>query len=101
MVNIGTTVVPVSGSVSSRYSTTLNVTAPDIDGVLAADCCTRGCPVDCWTVGNQFKVSEAWVKEITTGPQLKPNSPEVLEDFTDELRSCVETLKTCKKTRRN
>jgi hypothetical protein len=43
--------------------------------------------------GNQFQISEAWIKTTTEGPQLKPNDAGVLQDFVDDLRSCVETLK--------
>ena len=43
--------------------------------------------------GNDYQISEAWVKKVTQGAQIKPNQPGALEDFVDEIRSCVDTLK--------
>ena len=42
--------------------------------------------------GSEFLVSEACINKVVTGPPVRPNNGEALQEFTDELRCCVETL---------
>ena len=42
--------------------------------------------------GNDFTISQAWVKKVTDGPSLKANDGDALQDFADEVRGCMETL---------
>ena len=42
--------------------------------------------------GNSFIITETWIDQVTNGPQIKPNERQKLQDFSDELRSCMETL---------
>ena len=42
--------------------------------------------------GNSFIITETWIDQVTNGPQIKPNERQKLQDFADELRSCMETL---------
>ena len=42
--------------------------------------------------GNSFIITETWIDQVTNGPQIKPNERQTLQDFADELRSCMETL---------
>ena len=43
--------------------------------------------------GNAYQISEAWIQKVTEGPSIKPNSKEALQNFTDDIRCCVETLR--------
>ena len=43
--------------------------------------------------GNDFVISEAWVNKITCDIPVKPNSAESLQEFADDVRGCVETLR--------
>ena len=42
--------------------------------------------------GNSFIITETWIDQVTNGPPIKPNERQKLQDFADELRSCMETL---------
>ena len=44
--------------------------------------------------GNSFIITETWIDQVTNGPQIKPNERQKLQDFADELRSCMETLQS-------
>ena len=46
--------------------------------------------------GDPYVISEAWVTKIVDGPVVKPNNIESLQNFTDDVRDCVETLMTMK-----
>ena len=39
--------------------------------------------------GNDFKISQAWVRKIVNGPPVKPNNVDSLQNFTDDDRECV------------
>ncbi|XP_072173108.1 uncharacterized protein [Diadema setosum] len=41
--------------------------------------------------GNNYKVSDAWIKKVTEGPAIQ-NNPKRLRDFADQLKTCAETL---------
>ena len=43
--------------------------------------------------GNDYTISEAWIHKVTQGPALHQNSTDQLQDFADDLKSCVETLR--------
>ena len=43
--------------------------------------------------GNNFLVSEAWVKKVTQGPPLKPSDRVGLQCLADDLCNCYHTLK--------
>ena len=43
--------------------------------------------------GNEWRISQAWIKKISIGGMLKPNSPEALQDLADDVRGCIEALK--------
>ena len=43
--------------------------------------------------GNEYQIAEAWVKKVTEGPLLKSTSSESFQEFADEVRTCMETLK--------
>ena len=42
--------------------------------------------------GDEFKISQAWVRKIVNGPPVKPNHVDSLQNFTDDVRECVEIL---------
>ena len=42
--------------------------------------------------GNNYLIAEAWIKRVTTGKPIGPTDKERLQDFADELSSCIETL---------
>ena len=43
--------------------------------------------------GNEHQISEAWIQKVTEGSPVKNNDGESLQDFADDLRSCMETLR--------
>ena len=43
--------------------------------------------------GNQYQISEAWLKKVTGGPAIKATDGTALQDLADDLRCCVESLK--------
>ena len=43
--------------------------------------------------GNDYQISEAWVRKLTEGPQIKPSDGAALQDLSDDMQGCVETLK--------
>lgn len=43
--------------------------------------------------GNEYQISEAWVKKVTEGAVIKSNCGESLQELADDLRTCVETLR--------
>ena len=44
--------------------------------------------------GDDYVISEAWVSKITAGPPVKANNIDSLQSFTDDVRGCVETLRS-------
>ena len=42
--------------------------------------------------GDEYHISEAWVRRVTDGPAI-PNNSKHLRDFADTLNACAETLK--------
>ena len=44
--------------------------------------------------GDDYVISESWIAKICNGPPVKTNSCDSIQSFTDEVRSCVETLKS-------
>ena len=42
--------------------------------------------------GSKFKISQAWVKKVTSGPNLRPNDKSGLQRFSDDLKICSHTL---------
>ncbi|XP_071483368.1 uncharacterized protein [Diadema antillarum] len=42
--------------------------------------------------GNNFVISEAWIKRVVEGPAIQSNSKQ-LRDFADQLKTCAETLR--------
>ena len=46
--------------------------------------------------GNDYVIIEAWVGKICNGPPIKPNNIDSLQTFTDDVRACVETLRSMK-----
>ena len=44
--------------------------------------------------GDDYVISEAWVSKITSGPDVKGNNSDSLQAFTDDVRGCVETLRS-------
>ena len=47
--------------------------------------------------GNDFVISKACISKITEGPPVKPNDGEALQDFADDVRGCMETLRAMNK----
>ncbi|XP_064622573.1 uncharacterized protein LOC135484816 [Lineus longissimus] len=47
--------------------------------------------------GDEYTIAKAWVKKIVEGPPVKTNSGEALQEFTDDVRGCYETLKAMNK----
>ena len=43
--------------------------------------------------GNDFVIAETWISKITEGPPVKKNSKESLQEFSDDVRCCTETLR--------
>ena len=44
--------------------------------------------------GDDYVISEAMVKKIVHGPEIKNNNADAIQDFTDSVRDCVETLRS-------
>jgi len=44
--------------------------------------------------GNDYLIAEAWVRKISEGGTLKPNDRIGLQEFVDDLTSCIATLST-------
>ncbi len=44
--------------------------------------------------GNDFVIADTWVKKLTNGPAVKGGSSEMLQDFADDARGCIETLRS-------
>ena len=42
--------------------------------------------------GDDFKISQAWVSKLVNGPTVKANHVDSLQNFTDDVRECVEIL---------
>ncbi|XP_064633628.1 uncharacterized protein LOC135491586 [Lineus longissimus] len=42
--------------------------------------------------GNDYVVAEAWVEKVIGGPQIKASDAKGLQEYSDDLRSCYETL---------
>ena len=42
--------------------------------------------------GDDYVISEAMVKKIVHGPEIRQNNADAIQDFTDSVRDCVETL---------
>ena len=42
--------------------------------------------------GNDFDISERYVRKIVSGPQISPNDISALQQFSDDVRGCAETL---------
>jgi hypothetical protein len=47
--------------------------------------------------GNYHKISEAWVRKVTEGGPIKPNSSDALQDLADDVRGCIEALRAMNK----
>lgn len=47
--------------------------------------------------GNEYKIAESWVKKITEGAPIKPNSSDDLQDLADDVRGCIEALRAMNK----
>ena len=47
--------------------------------------------------GNDYVIAEAWMEKVTEGTGLKPSDSEALQDFSDELINCYETLQAMDK----
>ena len=43
--------------------------------------------------GDDFEITEAYVKKIVAGPPIKGNNITALQEFRDDVRSCTETLR--------
>jgi hypothetical protein len=44
--------------------------------------------------GDEYVISEAYITDLTSGPQIKQHEVTALQDFLDDLRSCVDTLES-------
>ncbi|XP_041453667.1 uncharacterized protein LOC121406862 [Lytechinus variegatus] len=42
--------------------------------------------------GSRFKISQAWVRKVTSGPNLRPTDKSGLQRFSDDLKICNTTL---------
>ena len=42
--------------------------------------------------GNDFVIAEAWITKVTSGSRIRPSDREGLQEFSDDLYSCQETL---------
>ena len=47
--------------------------------------------------GNDYRISETWVRKVTEGPVIRNNEGNRLQELADDLRSCKETLEAMKK----
>ena len=47
--------------------------------------------------GNDYKISEMWVRKVTEGPVIRYGEGRRLQDMPDDLRSCKETLRAVNK----
>ena len=47
--------------------------------------------------GNCYTISEAWMKKVTEGGPIKPNNADALQDLADDVRGCIEALRTMNK----
>ena len=47
--------------------------------------------------GNDYRISEMWVRKVTEGPVIRNNEGHRLQELADELRSCKETLEAMNK----
>ena len=43
--------------------------------------------------GDQFKVTNSWIKKVSDGPMIKAGDREALQDLADDLKKCEITLK--------
>jgi hypothetical protein len=48
--------------------------------------------------GDPLRIARAIIKELTSGPQIKSNAPTQLQAFSDQVQSCLWTLKALEKT---
>jgi hypothetical protein len=44
--------------------------------------------------GDNYVISEAYITDLTSGPQIKQNEVTNLQDFLDDLRSCVDAFES-------
>ena len=42
--------------------------------------------------GNDYVIAEAWITKVTSGSRIRPSDREGLQEFSDDLNSCQETL---------
>ena len=47
--------------------------------------------------GDDYKISEMWVKKVTEGPIIRHSEGSCLQELADDLRSCKETLEAVNK----
>ena len=47
--------------------------------------------------GDDYKISELWVKKVTEGPVVRHGEGRCLQELADDLRSCKETLQAMNK----
>ena len=50
--------------------------------------------------GNDYKISEVWIKKVTEGPFIKSGDRYALQEIADDLTSCKETLEAMDKNKR-
>ena len=51
--------------------------------------------------GDDYKISEMWVKKVTEGPIIRYGEGHCLQELADDLRSCKETLEAMSKLDEN
>ncbi len=47
--------------------------------------------------GNEYKISEAWIRKVTEGNAVRPNNGGDIQDLADDVRNCAETLRAMDK----
>ena len=47
--------------------------------------------------GDEYTIAEAWIHKVCDGPSIRSNSGSDLQDFADDARGCLETLKAMNK----
>lgn len=43
--------------------------------------------------GNNYMISEAWIKKITEGTSIRPNNAQAIRDLADDVTACMEALR--------
>ena len=43
--------------------------------------------------GNDYRISQTWISKVTEGSVHRPHNGEDVQDFTDDVRGCIETPK--------